>query len=394
MFFTVRTRVTVCTTSRTTTTNRAQGYPADNTTHIRQSNHEEIVQMNHAGSHSGTRTGSCGYTSFQPMTCPSNFLDSRPRLAPLLVLLLAFACISGCRPRPVRIAIIPQTTGTPLWGPMFDGARLAATDQHVSIYWNAPTSEDNIKAQIALLERVIHSKKYSGIILAPDHDLALMSAVQDAEAAHIPVVIVSTGLRLPPNGDLSYVLNNDAEGGKWAANYLGKLLHGHGTVAVIGIDPAILGNLQRERSFETTLHESYPNISIAARRFGDYNVPHQTQIAASILKRFPSISAIVAVNPAAERGTWNTLLADDKTHRVKVIGFDQDIVVDGEGQIRINAIVCQNTYKIGQLAVQELLDRIHHRRVAPVTFVSPVLRTSSPTSSNAATDAHQAGASS
>jgi ribose transport system substrate-binding protein len=293
----------------------------------------------------------------------------------------------------VRIAIIPQTTGTPLWGPMFDGAQSIASNNHVRIYWNAPTSEDNIKTQIALIERVIHSRKYSGIILAPDHDLALMSAVQDAEAKRIPVVIVSSGLTLPPNNKLSYVLNNDAQGGEEAADYLGTLLHGLGAVAVIGIDPAILGNLQRERSFETTLRKDYPNISIVARRFGDYNVPHQTQIAASILKRFPSISAIVAVNPAAERGTWNTLLAENKTHRIKVIGFDQDIVVDGEGKIRINAIVSQNTYKMGQLAVQELLDKIHHKRVPPVTLVSPVLVTSSPTDSGEATNSHPGGSS-
>jgi ABC-type sugar transport system substrate-binding protein len=101
----------------------------------------------------------------------------------------------------------------------------------------------------------------------------------------------------------------------------------------------------------------------------------------------------VAVNPAAERGTWNTLLAENKTHRIKVIGFDQDIVVDGEGKIRINAIVSQNTYKMGQLAVQELLDKIHHKRVPPVTLVSPVLVTSSPTDSGEATNSHPGGSS-
>ena len=359
------------------TSNRAQAYPAEDVAHIRQSNHRGIVQMNHWERPGGAWTAASGYTSSQPMTRASKFLGSGRGFASLLALLLAAGCILGCRARPVRIAIIPQTTGTPLWVPMFTGAQSVASKSHVSIYWNAPTSEDNVKAQIALLEQVIESGRYSGIVLAPDHALALMSAVQDAEAAHIPVVVVSSGLHLPPNHDLSYVLNNDIQGGNWAASYLGKLLHGHGTAALIGIDPAILGNLQRERSFESTLHKRYPGIIIVARRIGAYNVPHQTQVAASILKKFPAISAIVALNPAAERGTWNTLLAENKVDQVKVIGFDQDIVVDGDEQIRINAIVGQNTYKMGQIAVQQILDRIHHRHVAPVTFVSPVFATRS-----------------
>jgi ribose transport system substrate-binding protein len=202
-----------------------------------------------------------------------------------------------------------------------------------------------------------------------------MSAVQDAEAAHIPVVIVSSGLDLPPGHNLSYVLSNDALGARQAADFLGRLLHGHGTAAIIGIDPAILGNMQRERSFEATLRKQYPGITIVARRFGAYNVPHQTQVAAGIVKQYPSISAIVALNPAAERGTWNTLLAESKTHRIKVIGFDQDMVVDGEQRIKIDAIVEQNTQKMGELAVQELLDKINHKPVPPVTLVSPVLVT-------------------
>src|SRR5579875_285317 len=112
------------------------------------------------------------------MTCTSTSWKSGRRFAPLLPLLLLFACIPGCRARRVRIAIIPQTTGTPLWGSMFSGAQSIASKNRIEIYWNAPTNEDNIKTQIALLERVIHSGEYQGIILAPDHALALMSAVQ------------------------------------------------------------------------------------------------------------------------------------------------------------------------------------------------------------------------
>lgn len=333
--------------------------------------------MNHNRPMNAMKNEFSSYTSSQPMSLLPNHSDTR-KASLFAVLLLVLSCFSGCHSRQIRIAIIPQTTGTSLWNPLLDGAQSIVRGRNVSLYWNAPTSEDNIKAQISLLEQIIHSGQYSGIVLAPDHALALMDAVQDAEAAGIPVVIVSSRLSLPPSHDLSYILNSDVLGGRWAAKYLGKLLHGHGSVAIIGIDPAILGNIQRERSFEAVLHKSYPGISVVARRFGAYNIPHQTQVAATLLKHYPSISAIIALNPAAERGIWNALLTKNETSQVKVIGFDQDVVVDGEQQIRINAIVEQNTYRMGQLAVQQILDDIHDRRVAPVTLLPPIFVTRNP----------------
>lgn len=266
---------------------------------------------------------------------------------------------------------------------MLAGAQSVSRGKPIDIYWNAPTSEDNIKAQISLLEHVIHSGRYDGIVLAPDHALALMSAVQDAQAAGIPVVIVSSRLSLPATRGLSYILNNDRQGGQMAANDLGRILHGHGTAAIIGIDPAITGNMKRERSLEATLRENYPGITIVARRFGAYNIPHETQVVATLLKRHPCLSAIIALNPAAERGAWNTLLSEGKIARIKVVGFDQDMVVDGEHHIRINAIIEQNTYKMGQLAVQHILDDIHHRNAPPVTYLAPILVTRAAIPANA-----------
>lgn len=305
----------------------------------------------------------------------SQYVEFALKSSRISALALVALCASGCHSHRIRIAVIPQTTGTPLWSPVLPGAQSVAKKENVSIYWNAPTREDNIKAQIALLERVIDSKRYDGIILAPDHSLALMSAVQDAEAAGIPVVVISSRLDLPPGPGLSYVLNNDTEGGQMAAQYLGKILHGHGSIAVMGIDPALNGNMRREHSLEATLQKDYPAITIVTRHFGAYNIPHETQVAAAILKKNPNLTAIVALNQAAERGVWNTLVAQHKTQSVKVIGFDQDMVLDGEGTIRINAIVTQNTFKMGQMAVRQILDELHHKHVPPLTWVSPQLLT-------------------
>lgn len=296
---------------------------------------------------------------------------------PFLFAVLA-ACVLGCHTRHTRIAVIPQTTGTDLWTPELMGAQSIARSRHVKIYWNAPTREDDVKAQIALLEKVIQDHEYNGIVLAPDHSLALMNAVQDALSAGIPVVVVSSRLSLPPGPDLSYILNDDEAGGKMAAGYLGKLLNGKGTVALMGIDPDIDGIMQRAHSFEAALHEQYPDIAIVSRHLGSYNVPHEQQVAAEILKEQPDISAIVALNSAAARGAWFSLLDAHKSKNIRLIGFDQDLVLDNSGKVKIDAIIEQNTYEMGRMAVQFILDDLHHKPVPLETNVEPQLVSRTP----------------
>lgn len=322
------------------------------------------------------------------MFAPGHCRALASRWGSLLALVVVAACVLGCQARKVRIAIIPQTTGTDLWVPVLAGAQSAAAGRPVSIYWNAPTNPGNVRAQIAMLERIIHSGKYDGIILAPDHSLALMDAVEDARAANIPVVVISSRVDVPATRGLSYILNNDAAGGGMAARYLGKLLHGHGTVALLGIDPSLDGNMERTRGFEAALRKGYPGVTIVARRFGAYNVPHEQQVAIEILKRHPGLNAIVALNTASERGVWSALLGLNETKQVRVVGFDQDIPFDGPipawfdqdvpfdgSSLKLDALVKQNTYKMGEMAVQQILADLHHQPVPPLTWIEPTLVT-------------------
>jgi hypothetical protein len=53
-----------------------------------------------------------------------------------------------------RIAVIPRTSGISLWEPEHGGAETAAVDIGADIYWNAPTREDDVEEQIALVEHI------------------------------------------------------------------------------------------------------------------------------------------------------------------------------------------------------------------------------------------------
>ena len=161
--------------------------------------------------------------------------------------------VIACRSHPqVKIAVIPQTEGNSIWDPAQEGAENAANPAGISIYWNAPAREDDVEAQIALVDRVADGN-YQGLVLAPDQALSLIAPVRRALARDIPTVIIGTPLPIPAGGNLMYILNDDVEGGRIAAQRVAGLLDGHGTVALLGIDPDITGIMIRSRAFEEFL---------------------------------------------------------------------------------------------------------------------------------------------
>lgn len=193
------------------------------------------------------------------------------------------AC-AGCRnPKPTTIAVIPRTTGTMLWEPAHRGAEAAAFRLGANVYWNAPTREDDTNGQIALIERVI-AGNYAGIVIAPDQSLALVTPVRRALASGLPTVVIGSPLSIPAGGKLFYILNNEQEGGRIAAQRLALLLHGRGSVAVLGMNPDIAGIMIRARSFEQFLAENYPGIHVVEKRMGSFNVPHEQQVSEETLK--------------------------------------------------------------------------------------------------------------
>src|SRR5579884_1067267 len=129
---------------------------------------------------------------------------------------LLFVLAIGCRSGPPVIAVVPRTTGMSLWEKEHTGAEAAAGAHGMKIYWNAPTREDDVQGQIALVQRII-DKHYDGLILSPDQTLALMTPVRRAVSKGIPTVILGSALPLDPGGKLSYILSDDEEAGRMAA---------------------------------------------------------------------------------------------------------------------------------------------------------------------------------
>lgn len=334
--------------------------------------------MNHGIADVACGAGMNNVDSVPPLMVMQVKCDSprRNRLSAssLLAVWLYIVSIAGCQSQaPLRFAVIPRTTGTLTWEPLHHGVEVAAYSVGATIYWNAPTREDDIDGQIALIERLVAKGHYQGIVIAPDQSLALVTPVRRSLAKGIPIVILGSPLLVPPQGKLFYVLNDEQKGGHIAAQRVAALLKGRGTVAILGINPDIAGTLLRARSFEQFLSKQYPGIRIVDKRMGSFNVPHEQQAAEETLKANPHLDAIVALSPSTTQGALSMIDSHPEYSSVKLIGFDPDSL-DFSSK-NLDSVILQNMPEMGERAIHLLYAVQEGKPVPSQIEVEPMLVT-------------------
>ena len=301
--------------------------------------------------------------------CPVREFPIRSRF--LLCSFLLILC--GCRSGPPAIAIIPRACGTALWEPEHAGAAEAARRYGFDIYWNAPTRSNDVQKQIALLEKTA-GESYRAMILSPDETLAFRIPIKRLLRKHLPIVVVGTELGIGSDPNLSYVLSDEVAAGQIGARRVGLLLHDEGQIAILGMDPKLWNITLREKSFETTLAAEFPHIHVAARRIGQANVSQEQQTAEELLESKPNLDALVALSAESTRGAYYALVEFGKTHVIRLIGFDQDLLPPlrtGE----LDSVIVENTYDMGRQAIEQVRQKLNGGPTAERIIVRPRLVT-------------------
>ena len=277
------------------------------------------------------------------------------------------------RPAQPTIAVIPRTCGTWLWEAEHTGVERTARGYGLYVYWNAPMREDDVQGQIDILTRAI-GRRVKGIIVSPVEALPLRTPIHDALDKGIPVVVVGTDLGLAPNEHLAYVLNDERAGSQMAARRIAALLHGRGSVAILGIGKQLTSTADRARYLETTLADESPGIHVVFRSLALPTVSQEQQGAEKLLLDGPHVDAILALTEASTRGAFYALTEFKQTHTKPLVGFDQNILVPirtGE----IDSVVIQNTYQMGREATKLMAEEIHGGATRQFVIVQPELVT-------------------
>jgi ribose transport system substrate-binding protein len=271
---------------------------------------------------------------------------------------------SNAPPR-LRIAVIPKGTTHEFWKSVHAGAVKAARELDVDIAWKGPLKEDDLKSQIDLVQSFT-AQRVSGIALAPLNDRALVASVDGAVQAGVPVVIFDSALS--GGNVVSFVATDNRAAGALAAKRLSELAPGPGKVVVLRYQEGSASTHDREEGFLGAVAAQPGLVVVSANQYGGATTESAFKAAERLLLAEDAagggVSAVFAPN---ESTTFGMLLALQKTQlagKLRFVGFDvSDKLLKGVESGEIDALVLQNPFNMGYLAVHALVDRLRGKSV-------------------------------
>jgi ribose transport system substrate-binding protein len=298
----------------------------------------------------------------------------RLRFAALLIAVFCVVFVPACKRdsggsgsssgKP-RIAVIPKGTTHEFWKSVHAGALKAAKETDVEVIWKGPLKEDDLKAQIDVVQSFT-AQGVNGIVLAPLSDKALVNPVKAAKAQKIPVVVFDSDLA----GDehVSFVATDNYQAGKLAAEHLAKSIGNKGGVVVLRYQEGSASTANREKGFLDGIKEHTEIKVLSDNQYGGATTESASQAADNVLAAQKAASGGVAgIFTPNESTTFGMLLALRRAGlagKVKLVGFDaSEKLVQGLKEGHIDALVLQDPMKIGYLAVKTMAD---HLRGKPI----------------------------
>lgn len=283
-----------------------------------------------------------------------------------LTLLTSF-CLS-VRAGEYTIAVIPKATSHEFWKSIHAGAvkaqrELREKGEKVEIIWQGPLREDNRDQQIQVVENFI-SRRVNGIVLAPTDAKALVSPVNTAARAKVPVVIIDSGLK--SDKYVSFVSTDNYKGGVLAGEAMAKLLNNKGNVILLRYQTGSASTEEREAGFLDAI-KKVPGLKvISSDQHGGATRELCYQAAQNVLNRYgKDVNGIFGPCEPVANGIIMALRGVGKAGgAVKVVGFDaggQTVEALKKGDVQ--AVVVQNPLRMGYLGVMTMFDHLSGKKI-------------------------------
>jgi ribose transport system substrate-binding protein len=197
-----------------------------------------------------------------------------------------------------------------------------------------------------------------GIAIAAAERKALVSGVDRAIAAGIPITVFDSGL--DSQNYLSYVATDNVEAGRIAARTLGELLSSKGKVAIVMHAPGSASTMDREKGFTEVAEREFPGMKIVASQFGMSDRAKSRAAAENILTAHPDLNGIFASSEPSSVGAALALKGRGLTDKVVLVAFDSsDSMIEDLRAGAIDAMVVQDPHRMGFEAVKTLVDKLN-----------------------------------
>lgn len=303
-----------------------------------------------------------------------------------IVIVIAILFLACSKPeqktgKSFTIAVIPQGSTHEFWKSIHAGAVKASKDEakagiNVDIIWKGPMREDDREQQVQVVEGFV-TQHVDGIVLAPFDKNALVRPVEEAKRAGIPTVVIDSALE--SNDPISFVASNNYHGGELAADEMGRVLGGKGKVLALRYQEGVFSTEQREKGFIERMKSNWPGIVlVSSNQFAGATRDTAKTAAENLLNRFGNdIDGMFTPNESSTAGALLALEDAGKAGKIRFIGFDtSDVFVKAMHDGKLNGIVVQNPFRMGELGVKTLVDHLLGRKIEKrvdtgVTLITP-----------------------
>jgi len=271
--------------------------------------------------------------------------------------LFLVGCGARDRAEGYEIAVLPKGLTHQFWLTVKAGAEAAAAEQGARIIWQGPARETEVARQMDIVDDMIN-RRVDAIVLAACDEDALVSSVDKAMDAGIPVITMDSGVQ--SDRPISFVATDNIAGAALAAETLVELIGGEGRVGMIPFVAGAATSELRERGFREGL-EAHPGVRLERVIYCDSDVAKAMNAAQDMAAQ---VDGIFAANEPAAIGAVQGLKMLDLAGEMKLVAFDaaeQEIAGLKEGSI--HALIVQDPYQMGYASVKAAIDVLEGREV-------------------------------
>jgi ribose transport system substrate-binding protein len=156
------------------------------------------------------------------------------------------------------------------------------------------------------------------IVIAPVDSRGIVSAVEEANRAGIPVF--TADIAAASGGVVSHIASDNVQGGRLAGEYLARRLNGRGKVAILD-QPTVMSVVDRVRGFREAI-AAYPGITIVAAPAVERGIREVAkQKTDNLLQAHPDLAGIFGSNDDCALGALASVRAAGRAGLV-IVGYD------------------------------------------------------------------------
>ncbi len=241
--------------------------------------------------------------------------------------------------------------------------------------------QDDIIKQITSMEDLI-SSGLDVLILNPLDHMALVPAVNAAEASGVPVFIVDSQIGQSARYITSVQASNEGNGeliGEWVVNNLDDP---EIKVALISGSPGNPVGKEKRLGFVRGFVETQlltggnADLNIVFQGWGNWTLLGGLEAMEDILVTYPDVDLLVAENDAMGIGALKTIQESERSGNIMIVGFDGqkeafELIKEG----KFNATALNSPKELARLVIESVVKYLNGEQLEKIIHTPPVLIT-------------------